>query len=902
MHTAQPPNLPRPSPAHPRFYAIIVLLNAIMAQANAAPQGSSVVGGDGTISQQAGATIINQVSERLAIDWQSFDIGTDERVQFIQPANTSIALNRILSNDASQILGRLEANGRIILANPQGVVFGDGAQVHVGSVIAAGLDINPQDFINGELAFQSDSHSKGLVINSGLIEAATGGSVALLGQSVANQGLISAALGSVTLAAGRSAVLTFDAQGMLGVRVTEEALQRRPGLDAVVTNSGEITAPRGRVLLTASVSEDLFSRAVNSGDLGRIREVLLHDDNSFSLGAGAKLDNSGSITVSSEDSDRNQRAGTVILLGDEIRHTGTIRADSHAGAAGEVVIASSKHVWLQHDGLASANVSSPADGTDGQVTLLGKHLYLTDSALIQTLGGGSILLGSEDQGATSLPTTEFLLLDRDAGLSTAGGQGGSISARARLAMMVAGSLDVTAPSTGGRLELASSGLLGLSGWVNLTGDDAGGQLSVTAQDLRINSSEASFNLHPQALNSALTGGSVSLTAHNSLELGETGRGVQLVSQGVAGERSLALAAGGNLNLHDSVIRVPGKLTLTAGLAAHGSNAATLDIRNSSLSSADAISLHSGGDIYALNTSLLQAAVTASADGSIHLPLSASVQWASLVAGGDLRTSTAAEGHRPTLHLSGHNIEVFSPSGFEGEINAQNLVLESRQADLGGVVAQLQVEGTTHLKNGGTFDLSGDLNLLTAEAHDHAVHLNVTTKGDLRLGNMLFSESTVSLRSLSDRARISQEQHSLINIGVGSLALAADNLDLGAQGSARVRIYSGQLGLQFNQTLTLNTDLKDFSNPATARLQITGSKANSQITIGEFFNLPEHSGESPQHTINFGGGDDTINLFAALRVPFYLGDGADTIVIHRPDITYTAADFNPETDRVIEYPP
>ena len=123
---------------------------------------------------------------------------------------------------------------------------------------------------------------------------------------------------------------------MLGVRVTEEALQRRPGLDAVVTNSGEITAPRGRVLLTASVSEDLFSRAVNSGDLGRIREVLLHDDNSFSLGAGAKLDNSGSITVSSEDSDRNQRAGTVILLGDEIRHTGTIRADSHAGAAGEV--------------------------------------------------------------------------------------------------------------------------------------------------------------------------------------------------------------------------------------------------------------------------------------------------------------------------------------------------------------------------------------------------------------------------------------------------------------------------------------------------------------------------------------------------------------------------------------
>src|SRR5690606_14098031 len=103
-------------------------------------------------------------------------------VEFLQPGQNSIALNRILSNDASQIFGQIDANGHVILMNPNGVIFGEGAEVNVGGLIASGLNINASDFMNGELVFEAMDSGGGVVINRGLINAAAGGNVALLGR------------------------------------------------------------------------------------------------------------------------------------------------------------------------------------------------------------------------------------------------------------------------------------------------------------------------------------------------------------------------------------------------------------------------------------------------------------------------------------------------------------------------------------------------------------------------------------------------------------------------------------------------------------------------------------------------------------------------------------------------
>jgi len=72
---------------------------------------------------------------------------------FIQPNLSSISLNRILSQSGSTIAGRIDANGQIILVNPNGVFFTSTSVINVGGIIASGLDIQPNDFMNGRYIF-----------------------------------------------------------------------------------------------------------------------------------------------------------------------------------------------------------------------------------------------------------------------------------------------------------------------------------------------------------------------------------------------------------------------------------------------------------------------------------------------------------------------------------------------------------------------------------------------------------------------------------------------------------------------------------------------------------------------------------------------------------------------------
>jgi large exoprotein involved in heme utilization and adhesion len=92
--------------------------------------------------------------------------------------------------------------------NPNGVVFGPGSRVEVGALFASSLDIDVQDFMRGHYQFAApDGVTPGAVINSGLIKAATGGGVALIGGAVRNDGVIIADLGHVLMGAGREALV-----------------------------------------------------------------------------------------------------------------------------------------------------------------------------------------------------------------------------------------------------------------------------------------------------------------------------------------------------------------------------------------------------------------------------------------------------------------------------------------------------------------------------------------------------------------------------------------------------------------------------------------------------------------------------------------------------------------------
>ncbi|KAF0146858.1 MAG: filamentous hemagglutinin, partial [bacterium] len=101
------------------------------------PTGGQIVAGQGSISQSGTAMTITQTTQKMIATWDGFSIGARNSVAFVQPDASATALNRVLGQDPSQILGTLTANGQVFLVNPNGIVFGAGARVDVGGLVAS---------------------------------------------------------------------------------------------------------------------------------------------------------------------------------------------------------------------------------------------------------------------------------------------------------------------------------------------------------------------------------------------------------------------------------------------------------------------------------------------------------------------------------------------------------------------------------------------------------------------------------------------------------------------------------------------------------------------------------------------------------------------------------------------
>src|SRR5690606_35827543 len=125
-------------------------LSALAAPALAATPGvgGQVVSGSGTITGSGHTTVINQSSQHMIIYWDNFDIGANQAVIFNQPNSNAAALNRIFEQGPTEIFGSLTANGRVLLINPYGIVFGSNASVNVGALFATTLNIDDADFMD----------------------------------------------------------------------------------------------------------------------------------------------------------------------------------------------------------------------------------------------------------------------------------------------------------------------------------------------------------------------------------------------------------------------------------------------------------------------------------------------------------------------------------------------------------------------------------------------------------------------------------------------------------------------------------------------------------------------------------------------------------------------------------
>ncbi|QFS36489.1 two-partner secretion domain-containing protein [Burkholderia cepacia] len=363
----------------------VSLLGLAATSAYALPTGGAVASGQADIATSADgkSMSINQHTDKLITNWQDFSVGGGERVSFQQPTQQSIALNRVIGANGSQIHGQIDANGKVFVVNPNGVVFGAGAQVNVGGLVASTKDVSDKDFLAGNYRFAGASGQS--VENAGTITAAEGGSVALLGARVSNTGVIRAQAGRVALGAGDAFTVNFDGNGLLNLQVEGGAM------DAQAHNGGLLKADGGEVLMTARAANGLLNAVVNNS--GTIEaQGLSTRDGKITLDGGL-------VKVAGK---LNAAGGEVTTRGEQVRVSSDAQVDtrSASGRTGTWTIESANANVAEADGALNGQTLSRTLGTTnvaltnttGDLTVDGAVNWTSDHALTLTSKQGDVAL------------------------------------------------------------------------------------------------------------------------------------------------------------------------------------------------------------------------------------------------------------------------------------------------------------------------------------------------------------------------------------------------------------------------------------------------------------------------------------------------------------------------------
>ncbi|MGH7147501.1 MAG: filamentous hemagglutinin N-terminal domain-containing protein, partial [Nitrospiraceae bacterium] len=361
---------------HRVLCALLVSLQLLLPSLVAAlPSDGNVVGGNAAIQQVNPKQLnIQQATDKAILNWKSFSIAADEAVHFVQPSISSIALNRVIGVDPSVILGQLQSNGRIFLLNPNGILFGAGAQINVGGLLATTLQIRDDDFMAGRYLFAQDP-LKGLksVVNQGTIHVSDHGFVVLAAPGVSNEGMIVANLGKVVLGSGQKLTVDLMGDGLINYAISGKILDQVKGpdgtpLSSAVNNSGTIQADGGHVILQAKAAGDIFASVVNQSGVVRARSLVnqegvvrLDGGDSGLVQVAGTLDASGLST--------GQKGGRVSVLGQsvELRDSSNINASGDVGG-GRVLVGGNYQGLGPESNATTTHVAAGASITSDAIT------------------------------------------------------------------------------------------------------------------------------------------------------------------------------------------------------------------------------------------------------------------------------------------------------------------------------------------------------------------------------------------------------------------------------------------------------------------------------------------------------------------------------------------------------
>ncbi len=528
----------------------------------AGPTGADVVAGQATISVDGSTTTITQLSQRAVIEWQDFSIDAGELARFLQNNADSAVLNKVISSLPSHILGELQANGKVFLVNPNGIVIGAGAQINAAEFIASTLNVATQSFMDGgDLTFSGDSTSA--IINLGEVHAGQG-DVFLIARQVRNEGRISAPQGEAGLIAGGEVYLSTERTGGSGSRVSvkaselavelREKLKGKTGID----NQGIIEAARASLL---AQDADLYDLAVNNRGVIRTRGLSMGPDGTIRLFASGR--------------------------GGSVRHSGFITARTYDGSGGRVEVLGD-HIALKSG--SSINASA--------VPLPG---YKPD------FSGGTVLIGGDYQGGGDIQTARTTVMEEGASISADGagtGGGGTVILWSDEETAFSGTISATSGTEGGD-----------GGFVETSGKDTlkvGENARVDTRALNSSGESGAWLLDPTdvSITDAAGGGdiidttiSANLDTNGSVTITTSGSGADdgditvsnatIQYSGAGSQADLTLKAHNTIDIYNSAIESTngGGLNVTLNADSDGSGAGAISLTGSTITT-------EGGDFVA----------------------------------------------------------------------------------------------------------------------------------------------------------------------------------------------------------------------------------------------------------------------------------------------------------------
>jgi len=443
----------------------------VLPVAFALPTGETIVSGTADILtfDNGKQMSINQHSDKLITNWNDFSVNRGQTVTFSQPTKTSVALNRVIGVNGSNIQGQIKANGQVFLINPNGVVFGNNAQVNVGGLVASTQNITDANFTAGNYKFAGVSQAE--IVNNGLITAADGGSVALLGKTVRNEGDIKAQKGSVALGGGNEFTVSFDSNNLLDLKVDAAAI------NALVSNGGLLKADGGQVLMTAKSAGSMLQTVVNNQ--GAI------EANTLSRKAGKITLDGGDVGVVNVGGSMSANALTAIGDGGVVETKGANTKVQLAARVNTLANNGRTGTWKISSSDVTVNPTSTPGDTTVYADTLSHNLATTHVELSSKTGDvsidGDIAWTSGNQ--LSVASAGDITLNKS--LKGSGG-GTRIEFNANRDIKLNGAVELTGINSSFGLDYGNSYALGQNGRVTLSGSgawfDANGDLYKVIQN------------------------------------------------------------------------------------------------------------------------------------------------------------------------------------------------------------------------------------------------------------------------------------------------------------------------------------------------------------------------------------------------------------------------------------